>query len=260
MKVIILTSTEKGTASHHLEYLLKSGNIEIAMVVLNQNKVPGKKKWRKKIKKIKKIGVGGALNGIRMRKWYSKDIDKYLDIKSIQDVCEKNNIPLKYVPCINCDDTKRFFHESGAEIGISLGNSFISPSVFSIPPQGMINIHHEELPAFQNAQSIIWQLYNGSNHTGYTIHKIERKIDSGEILFQETMPLVFRESLSDTVTYNLARLYEKSAEGLKILLENYDAFIAKSYPQTGGKEYTTPNLSQFNRIKNEFARLKKMKD
>ena len=52
----------------------------------------------------------------------------------------------------------------------------------------MLNIHHEELPAFRNAQSVIWQLHEGRNKTGYTVHEITREIDGGRILKQSRSP------------------------------------------------------------------------
>ncbi|HYG49856.1 MAG TPA: formyltransferase family protein [Flavobacteriales bacterium] len=256
MRVIILTSSDKGTASHHLEYLLKSKQIHVCLVVQNTNAIAPRNKWKKKFRKLRKIGVLGAWNGMRMRKWYNGDLYKYLRIKSIAEVCREHSIPLRTVRAINQEETRKLFREAGADLGISLGNGYIPKSVFSIPANGMINIHHEELPAFQNAQSVIWQLYTGSNKTGFTIHEIDSRIDTGNILYKETMDLEFRETLSDTVTYNLARLYEKSAIALVNVLEHYKEYKNNAYVQQGGISYTTPSFRNFIRIKKQYRELK----
>src|SRR3712207_8581825 len=39
-----------------------------------------------------------------------------------------------------------------AALGLSLGNSYISSRIFTLPTYGMLNIHGEVLPDFQNAQ------------------------------------------------------------------------------------------------------------
>ena len=121
----------------------------------------------------------------------------------------------------------------------------------------MLNIHHEILPQYQNAQSIIWELYNGSAETGYTIHKIDKQIDTGEIVLQEKIPIVFRETLSDTVSFNYARLFDASVQGMVHIFENFEQYYLNAKPQGKGGHYTTPSLLQFLKIKLQFKKLKK---
>lgn len=258
MNVVILTSSIKGTASHHLEYLLKSEKINIAMVIYSKGEIKNKKKYYKnKIKKLFKIGLFGALNGIRMRKWYGIDTEAYLHIENLEKICSKNQIAFKEVPSINCEETISYFKEANTDIGLSLGNGYIGSKIFTIPKFGMLNIHHEELPKYQNAQSIIWQIYNGSKHTAYTIHKIDKHIDTGEILLQEKIPIHFRGSLSDTIAYNYAQLWEASAKGFKMVLENFEMYYKNATTQGEGDSYTTPKYLEFQRINRQFIKLKK---
>ncbi len=260
MRVIILTTSVYGTTGHHLPALHQSKDVEIAMVVVSQGQVTSRKKQiLKRIRKILKIGLRGAMNGIRMRKWYSEDINKYCKIENAEAYCATHNIPFKRVPSTNSEETIRLFTESHADVGLSLGNGYISGKVFKIPKWGMLNIHHEILPQYQNAQSIIWQLYNGSSDTGYTIHKIDKHIDSGEILLQEKLPIVFRETLEDTVAYNYARLFDASAEGLVRVLQNFEQYFSIAKPQGKGTSYTTPSYMQFLEIKRQFEKLKKQR-
>jgi methionyl-tRNA formyltransferase len=260
MKVIILTTSEYGTTGHHLPALYACKDIEIAGVVVSQGQ-PAKKKnhYLRRIKKILSIGPLGAMNGVKMRKWYNEDIKQYCTIGNAREFCEKHHLPFHYVPFTNSEETQRIFRESGAEIGLSLGNGYISGKVFRIPKFGMLNIHHEVLPEYQNAQSIIWQLYNGSAETGYTIHKIDKQIDTGEIVFQEKIPIVFRDTLDDTVAYNYARLFDASVQGLVKVFGNFDKYFNNAKPQGKGGHYTTPSYGQFARIKQRFEQLKKGK-
>lgn len=258
MKVIILTTSVYGTTGHHLPILAKCKDIEIAMVVVSQGQVSSRKRrLGKRIKKILKIGLLGAFNGVRMRQWYTEDVRKYCEIGNAEVFCKERNIPFKRVPHTNSEETQKIFKESGAEIGLSLGNGYISKKVFSIPKYGMLNIHHELLPQYQNAQSIIWELYDGSAETGYTIHKIDSKIDTGEIVLQERLPIVFRGTLDDTVAYNYARLFDASAQGLIRLFSNFNHYFFNAVPQGAGTSYTTPSFRQFMKIKRQFNKLQK---
>ena len=259
MDVIILASSLKGIAAHHLNYLLKSDKINITMIIHSKGEIKKKHThYKRKFKKMLKIGVIGALNGIRMRKWYSQDTTLYLKYNSLDKICSDNLIPYKSTPIINCKKTISFFKEANADIGLSLGNGYIGRKVFEIPKYGMINIHHEELPLYQNAQSIIWQIYNGSINTGYTIHKIDKHVDTGEILFQERVPIYFRKTLADTVAYTYSLQWEASAKGLVKVLENIDYYFNNASSQGKGKSYTTPSLFEFLRMKKQFKRLKEL--
>jgi len=230
------------------------------MVVVSENQAPDRKKqMRKRIKKMLRIGLFGALNGIRMRKWYGKDIEKYCHIENARKFCTAHDIPFRSVPYTNSPETQQVFKEVNAEVALSLGNGYISKKVFSIPRYGMLNIHHELLPQYQNAQSIIWSLYNGAAETGYTIHKIDSNIDTGSILLQEKMPITFRETLADTVAWNYARLMDASAQGLMRIFSNFDQYFSNARAQGKGTHYTTPSLLQFLKIDRQFKKLKNNK-
>ena|ERR1700730_1743036 len=69
----------------------------------------------------------------------------------------RSETPIHRVDGINSDGTVEIFT---AALGLSLGNGYISKRVFSIPKFGMINVHSERLPEYQNAQSVIWPIYN----------------------------------------------------------------------------------------------------
>ncbi|MES2516139.1 MAG: formyltransferase family protein [Bacteroidota bacterium] len=258
MKIIVLTSGRFGTAAHHLNYLIKSKQCEISMVILNEGKIVNKKKhYINKFRKIFKIGPLGAFNGIRMRKWYNQDITEFEKIGDIEDICRNNNIPFFTTPNINSPITLELFKNTHPDLGLSLGNGYIGKNIYTIPKYGMINIHHEILPIYQNAQSIIWQIYNMSPSTGYTIHKIDKHIDTGEILYQETIPICFESTLSQTVSKTSFSLLEASANGLLLFLADFDNLYKNAKKQGKGRSYTTPNIWQYLKILNNYKILKK---
>jgi len=228
------------------------------MVIFNQ--VTGKKDfgfYRKKLKKVFKIGVWGTWNGIRMRKWYNEDVHEMLELKDVELVCQQLKIPFRAVHGINTEETANLFREANAELGLSLGNSYIGKRIFSIPKYGMINIHGELLPQFKNAQSVIWQLYQGNINTGYTIHEINSKIDDGAILRREEVPIIFKSSLAQTVTSTCAEILRRAAAGLLDILDNFAEYRNKKSTPGAGTSYTTPSYRQFLAIRRNFENLKK---
>ena len=109
----------------------------------------------------------------------------------------------------------------------------------------MINMHGERLPQYQNAQSVIWPIYNMERTTGLTIHQIDDKIDTGPILYQEEYPIEFHASLKETVTNTTRQTCNKVVHAVRHVCENYDELSKKAKPQTNGKSYTTPSFWAF---------------
>jgi methionyl-tRNA formyltransferase len=256
LKVVILTSFENPTLSKFLDlYSRKEENrkFEIVGVIRAQQTIQKTKKFYfKKFQKVLKIGILGTLNGIRMRKWYQLP-----SAPPIQMQCQKFNIPYHEVSSINHQDTASLITKIKPDLGVSMGNSYIAKRIFSIPQEGFINIHGEILPAYQNAQSVIWQLYNASKETGYTIHEVDNKIDHGAILLQEKYDIEFSAKLSATVNNTIQRTSEKSNDGLFRLLSDFQAFMANKQFQKGGNAYTTPSIWQFLKIVFNHSKLRK---
>ncbi len=254
--VVVLTSSERGTAGHHLPYLVERSGAEVRLVVLSEGRpLDRRRHLRTKLRKARSIGIFGAANGVRMRRWYGEDLERYVRIEPVPVLCERYGIPLVRVTHTNGEETVAAFRRADADVGLSLGNSYISPRVFRLPRHGMLNVHAALLPEYQNAQSVLWELYNGSLETGYTIHRIDDGIDTGAIVLREAFPLELRPTLGDTVTWNVARGLARSARGLVRVLHDLDGSLGRAEVQRGGSKYTTPTLTEFLRIRRNWRRM-----
>jgi methionyl-tRNA formyltransferase len=257
MRIVVLTSSERGFASLCLPFLGEHPSIEIASVILAGGQL--QRPWRHRARKLRKtlrIGPLGAINGVRMRKWYGDEPARRLQLAPLESLCASLGVPLVRVPGIAAPETVARFREAGADLGLSLGNAYIPARVFEVPRHGMINVHHEVLPEFRGAQSVIWQLHEGSRVTGYTIHQISRGIDEGAILWQERLPIEFGESLGETVSGTYTMLLRESARTLPIVVERYEELRRQAQPQPPGHSFTTPGIGQFLRIRRQHERLR----
>ncbi len=107
MRIVLLSTSPYGTLGHHLPILHQSGKVDIAMVIVSGNVVISKsKKYKRILKKTLKIGIMGAINGVKMRKWYNADVKNYTTINSAEDYCKQHNIPYYTTPFTNSKETK----------------------------------------------------------------------------------------------------------------------------------------------------------
>ena len=244
MRLIILTSCRHDIASRVVPVLCANPSLQVVKIVLASGRSPDRVRMlRKKLRKTLRIGLLGALNGIRLREWYDDH-----EAEDIFDVCRACGVPIVETDFVNSDATRALFRDADADLGLSLGNAYISESVYSVPKFGMLNIHMEILPEFQGAQSIIWPIYNKVWETGFTIHQIDRHIDTGNILYQEKYPIRFYHTLRETVERNLLETRRLIPPAFSNVCQNYLGFLSSATPQIKGRSYTTPTVWQFIRM------------
>lgn len=244
MRVLILTCLRREIASRCLPALCANPALTVAGVVLAHGGSPGasRRLWRK-LRKTIRIGPLGAWNGIRMREWYRDP-----DAEDIEELCARHGVRFLETGYLNCDRTREHFRELGADLGLSLGNGYIAESVFSLPRYGMVNVHSEILPDYQGAQSIIWPIHDGVPFTGFTLHQVAKRIDAGDILYQERYPIEFRPTLRETVEHNMRRARERLPAAVALVSERYEELRARAISQPARPSFTTPTLRQFRRM------------
>jgi methionyl-tRNA formyltransferase len=89
--------------------------------------------------------------------------------------------------------------------------------IWSLPPMGTFNLHASLLPQYRGAAPINWALINGETETGVTTFFIDEKIDTGNIIFRETVAVHPEETageLHDKLMTAGAGLVMKTVEAI----------------------------------------------
>jgi len=58
----------------------------------------------------------------------------------------------------------------------------------------LFNIHFSLLPQYKGAYTAIWPLLDGKDYTGVTLHKIDKGIDTGDIIDQERISIALNDT------------------------------------------------------------------
>jgi methionyl-tRNA formyltransferase len=183
------------------------------------------------------IGLFGALFGLQMRAWYEGHYTSDLTV-----ICKSLGVAFSEVPYTNSAATATLLVESEADLGLSLGNGYIAPEIFSIPKYGMINVHLERLPEYRNARSVIWPIYFSERVTGFTIHQIDKRIDGGGIIHKEELQILFHHRLEDTVRRTLESIVLRAPGAVRYVCENYKELAAAARRQKNSAKFTMPTL------------------
>lgn len=117
---------------------------------------------------------------------------------------------------------------------------FLKPNVLALPPQGALNIHPSLLPKYRGAAPIQWAVANGETETGATVLYVTEKMDAGDILVQEKVPI--RDE--DTAATLEPLLAELGATLLVRALEMIRANQVARRPQNENEVSFAPKLSK----------------
>lgn len=148
----------------------------------------------------------------------------------------ERSVPSITVPNINDPACARFIDELAPDLLAVCGTTVIKPEIFTRAPLGAINIHTGITPEYRSADPILWALYDQQpDKVGVTIHRVDKGIDTGAILQQESIPLYRDDNLASIQ----ARCVEYGAELYLRALDDLARQSVRERPHKGlaGKSY-----------------------
>ncbi|MDX2001961.1 MAG: methionyl-tRNA formyltransferase [Chitinophagales bacterium] len=111
-----------------------------------------------------------------------------------------------------------------ADLQVVVAFRMLPEVVWNMPPLGTINLHASLLPKYRGAAPINRAIMNGEKETGLTTFFLQHEIDTGNIIFQEEMPIGPDETAG--------QLHDRMmAMGAELVLKTIKAIEAGSYPQ-----------------------------
>lgn len=103
-----------------------------------------------------------------------------------------------------------------AEVFVVVAFKILPPEIFELPKFGTFNLHASLLPKYRGAAPIQWALINGENETGVTTFNIQKKVDTGNIYFQDKV-IIGEDD-------NFETLHDKLAvKGAELVVRTLDA-------------------------------------
>jgi len=114
-----------------------------------------------------------------------------------------------------------------ADIFVVVAFRMLPEVVWRMPRYGAFNLHASLLPQYRGAAPINWAIINGETTTGLTTFFLDENIDTGQIIFNETISIAPEE--------NAGELHDKMMyAGAELVCKTLDAIIAgnlQTFPQ-----------------------------
>lgn len=119
---------------------------------------------------------------------------------SLAQLCRAYDVPYRTAGNPNRDEYQRQMTALAPDLLVSIACPYIlKTKLLEMPPLGCINLHHAPLPRYKGMMPTFWQMYHGEKEVGLTIHYMAAKLDEGEVILQEKLPIDEDESLDHLI-------------------------------------------------------------
>ncbi|MFT5883591.1 MAG: methionyl-tRNA formyltransferase [Arcticibacterium sp.] len=141
----------------------------------------------------------------------------------------ENDIPVLQPTRLKNPDFLKELQSYKADIQVVVAFRMLPELVWNMPRLGTFNLHGSLLPQYRGAAPINWAVINGEAETGVTTFFIEKEIDTGKIIYRESIKILPEDSAGS--------LHDKlMVLGGKLVLKTVKSIIANEYPQTEQEE------------------------
>jgi methionyl-tRNA formyltransferase len=210
MKIVFMGTPE--FARHPLEYIHKSPRHEILAVVTGRDKRSGR--------------------------------GRRFSATPVKACAEELGYPVLTPKSLKSKDFHEEIKKIDADLYVVVAFRILPKELFTIPPQGSINLHGSLLPKYRGAAPINWALINGEKETGLTTFFLREKVDTGNVIYQEKVEIGPEETF-DELYLRMAKLAGPVIEKTLDMIESGD-FEVKT--QDNSKATPAPKLSPFDAL------------
>ena len=117
---------------------------------------------------------------------------------------------------------------------------FLPEALLEAPKLGAINVHASLLPKYGGGAPVHYSIINGDEKTGVTIMRMVKKMDAGDMLAQESLPI----SKTDDVGSMFDKLSLLGKEMLLTMLPSFLEGKIEEIPQNEAEVTYSPNISR----------------
>jgi peptidoglycan/xylan/chitin deacetylase (PgdA/CDA1 family) len=258
--VVFLTGRDSRAVRLALEAVCQCSGVTAVAVLIDTHRDTLRQRWRNLRRNLRREGWAYALGRcVRALRDYSDrladrcgpSLPETLDLlrqafphrcQTLEDIARAHGFEVREAGNLNGPEAVRLLEHYGADLGIVLGTRILKPSTFRVPRLGSINLHKGKVPEYRGLPPGFWELYEGAQTAGVTVHFVDSGLDTGDVVETSEVPirrLETPESLAEQLDREgaraLARAVEKVAAGTA---------VPQKQPRADARTRTKPTRAQ----------------
>ncbi|MEO1434190.1 MAG: methionyl-tRNA formyltransferase [Bacteroidota bacterium] len=115
--------------------------------------------------------------------------NKKLIESAVKKYAQEKGIPVLQPRNLKSPEFNEELARYEADLQIVVAFRMLPEVVWSMPTKGTFNLHGSLLPKYRGAAPINWAVIKGETETGLTTFFIDKQIDTGNLLFQSSLPI-----------------------------------------------------------------------
>ncbi len=112
-----------------------------------------------------------------------------LQQSAVKKYAVENNLPVLQPEKLKNELFLAELKSLNADVQCVVAFRMLPEVVWNMPPMGTINVHGSLLPQYRGAAPINWAIINGEEYTGVTTFKLQKEIDTGDILLSDKIKI-----------------------------------------------------------------------
>ncbi len=108
-----------------------------------------------------------------------------------------NNLPVLQPEKLKNPEFIDILRGINADLFIVVAFRMLPEIVWTMPPLGTFNLHGSLLPKYRGAAPLNWAVINGEKETGVTTFFLKHEIDTGDIIFRESLAISDDETVGE---------------------------------------------------------------
>jgi methionyl-tRNA formyltransferase len=178
--------------------------------------------------------------------------------KSVKQECIKSKLLIKERIALQKRDIE-YIKKLQPDVILSVGWRRLFPkTLLKIPKIMSLNVHGSLLPKYKGFAPINWAILMGEKETGITVHVMDEKVDSGDIVIQKKVKIADEETAYDVYLKIIKILPKTIIESLKIIHsqknflhqnKNSGFIVTKRFPLDGKINWKKDRKNIHNQIR-----------
>jgi peptidoglycan/xylan/chitin deacetylase (PgdA/CDA1 family)/folate-dependent phosphoribosylglycinamide formyltransferase PurN len=207
------------------------------------------------IRNVRRRGLLKTLNQILGRLYYlalnaGKDrvaLRNIFNESQAEKIIAECGCPIHLTTDYSSAATIKWLRELNPDVFVAHTGYWVGKQVREIPSTKLtIGGHPGITPQYRGSHSTFWALYKGlSNHVGYSVFYLDAGVDTGDLIFQETIPIEKKDSFFTLGWKGMKRIAQAQAEIIKRMDEG-DIVAGRPHKEIpAGSEYDVPGLTDY---------------
>ena len=118
--------------------------------------------------------------------WFTNKVLRFLlhrrEEIALKRILEKISDRIHFVTDIHAQTVLDQVCALKPDLGLIYGSPILKPELFEIPSLGTLGIHHGKVPEYRGNKTTFWAMYNGEPVAGVTIQRVNKGLDTGDIV------------------------------------------------------------------------------